>query len=298
MKPHWIVNMPRAVYYLYMKWKLPLLWEEIEMGQESVGYSIQIPIFKEDLQKPTKAVKYILKRVEQFLQQEQILIAEAPNILFEEIPSGERVRIHPFLLMKWIGEISKFFALDPKTISIGIIDGENKETDLVLDIVYPYVNYLTVFTSRLGYFMEKGEEIFADVGLNLQVNDLAKSALGDADIIIYLGKKADFPICFKRGAIFLNLIKDQGVTREVVERRPDVVVIDDVTYYYEKQAFNGMFMDLYLYTIEKAYRHYALSEKYNFEVCREVFDILEAKEVSIHTFQCMGKPLQPKVLVK
>ena len=48
-----------------------------------------------------------------------------------------------------------------KYIEITIIDGENLKTDLVLDIIYPNVNYLNLI-DKLENFKEKSIDIYED----------------------------------------------------------------------------------------------------------------------------------------
>lgn len=226
-------RLPDRIKNKIIKWKLELKYEDhIAWGVK--GERIQLPMTYTMYRKmPLSLRGEVFKKIEKKLEQRGITHLILPKLIetspFEHIKQHTGSYIKPFLIMEMIYFIEKEKILDKKLkhLEIVLLDGNKKEVDMMIDFIYPHINHLTIISHNPERFKEKSEEIFNDVGLNMQILSYTKGAISQGDIIIDTHYDDPSVIRFcKKDALYIDLGNNIQKTMMLLERQNKTPVIN------------------------------------------------------------------------
>ncbi len=228
-----LMKLPENLRNRVLKWKLSLKHQE-ETIWEVKGENIQMPMTYTMYRKmPLTLRSEIFRKIERRLEQRGITHVILPHLIntspFQTIQECTGNYIKPFFIMEIIRCIEKEKIIDKKLkyFEVVILDGNTKEVDMIIDFIYPYINHLTVISNSPERFKQKAEDIFDDVGLNMQILSYTKGALSEGDIIIdtHYDDPAVIHLC-KSKTVYLDISNHAEKTIMLLERRNGVSVID------------------------------------------------------------------------
>jgi len=298
-KTNFARKLPKWIYYRVVAKRQLWPYKEIYFEDELVGYEIVLPLLRQEFVHSNKGIQTVIQSLIQWLQDKEIIIVDTEiEELRNAFPCGDGNRIHPFFLMQWIHKLVKQLSFYSQELSIAVVDGLNKETDLVIDVVYPYVNDLRILTTRLEYFHAKGEEIFGDVGLFVQIDERPNKILSDVDIIISL---SELPISIgyiKKGAVYIDLSCEKKNVRELNSKRHDVLGIDDASYILDNNKISSKTLEMHFFANSLDYRMYVQNPLYSFEQCRDLYDSFTTEKIQSNEFFCESKEVSAKLFHK
>lgn len=229
----YLMRLPENLRNKILKWKLALKCEE-EIKWEIQGEHIQMPMTYTMYRKmPLKLRSEIFGKIEKRLEKRGITHVILPSLIntspFQTIQECTGNYIKPFFIMEIIYFIAQKKLVDKelKHLEIVILDGNRKEVDMIIDFIYPHINHLTVITDTPERFQQKAEEIFDDVGLNMQVLSYTKGALSQGDIVIdtHYDDPTVIHLC-KSKTIYLDIGNHAEKTIMLLERQNGVLVVD------------------------------------------------------------------------
>lgn len=289
-----IRKMPRRFRDYYIKKKNPYTIKQVNV-LETEGYEVCLPITIEEAKKNYIKNEMIVKNTLRDLNENEVGIIIPPQgILF---PNGMRHAdgkiIFAFFLNKTINRIFKRLGRDRKNAEFLIIDGGNFLTDLVLDCIYPEVNFLAIYTDRSQKLEEKGEEIYQDCGLNVQIFSNSKNAfLREADIIINCSMDLEnYDYFFKKKAIYLDVIQNKAKIRRLMAKRADMLFVDGFQLKRENCYLSGEMMESIEYINNNSFRHF-LTRQYHPSAQRALMDYFEEMNPVIAELYCDGRKLE------
>lgn len=228
-----LMKLPHNIRNKIIKWKLALKHEE-KTTWETSGEKIQMPMtYTMYRQMPLTLRGGLFEKIEKKLEQKGVTHVILPRLIatspFQTIKECRGNHIKPFFIMDIIHFITKEKLIDKelKYLEVVILDGNTKEVDMIIDFIYPHINHLTVITSTPDRFKEKTEDIFNEVGLNMQVLSHTKGAISQGDIIIdtHYDDPSVIHLCKPR-TLYLDIGNHAEKTIMLLERQNDVLVVD------------------------------------------------------------------------
>ena len=229
----YLMRLPENLRNKMIQWKLALKYED-KTTWDLLGERIQMPMTYTMYRKmPLSLRSEIFKRIEKRLSQKGITHVILPNLIhtspFETITECTGQYIKPFFIMEIINFIAKEDIVNKELqhIEVVVLDGNPQDVDMIIDFIYPYINHLTVVSKNPERFKEKVENIFDDVGLNMQVLSYTKGAISQADLIIdtHYDDPAVIHLC-KAGTLYLDIGNHVEKTMMLLERQKEVLVVD------------------------------------------------------------------------
>ena len=168
-----LMKLPQNLRNKMIKWKLILKHQE-KTTWKLPGETIQMPMtYTMYRQMPLTLRSGIFEKMEKRLQQKGVTHVTLPKLIntspFQLIQECTGNYIKPFFIMEIIRFVTKEKIINKnlQALEVIILDGNEKEVDMIIDFIYPHINHLTVLTSRPERFQEKAEDIFDDVGFSL-----------------------------------------------------------------------------------------------------------------------------------
>ena len=184
--------------------------------------------------------------------------------------------------------IKKFIGVTKKDLSqleIFIIDANRTISQILLDTIYPHVNYLSVLiTEKNDFFSQKQHEIFVDTGLNIQLLNFNKALISNADVIINTGVENNFEYAIKRNAIYFDLGGNPNSLINLKIKRPDVFAIDNLNLSYGGKLIDTITLEMIFYCACKDFKK-IISGKYATNLFSSVKNKIDTADIKISSFQ-------------
>ncbi|NLP45454.1 MAG: hypothetical protein GX347_00215 [Epulopiscium sp.] len=287
----WMWKMPETFVHYYIKRKQPFLFSEVECLGVS-GYKIQLPFLLEEVKRYTQeeCCKIIEKAIIQ-LDQSTVDMVALPEIWKSwkdfkfKIAKGRTVCL--FFILSAILKIIEILKKPLQFIEVTLIAGDLKETDLVMDILYPHVNFFTLIAEDKDEFLKKTEEIYADTGLSINLLQKTYTRQIEGDIIINLSPEdTSFYFC-KKGTIYFDFGGSQEHTKKILLNRRDLCVIDDFSFYTPREEISSTLCELVWYSQDVSFRRYQTRGYFSRDLSR-LLDYKEQKNLSIRYFYQYG----------
>lgn len=227
------------------------------------GYAIKLPITSDYINNlQQKSIDKILFRAINKIDTRGISIISKPNFL--DLPKNVGVHIAngeeicPLLIPKLLEELMSLINVELSDLDITIIDGNNRLTDFMIDLLYPDMNYLTIVSETPNRFDAKREFVFGDTGLNIVINSTDDRTKYTSDIVINLSEenKKVFYNC-KRSCLFIDLSKSKEISNEIIYKRKDIKLIDDFSIKLDDEAIEKELFEIVLYV-----NNYSTMRKY------------------------------------
>lgn len=264
----------------------PFILDEIQYLNTG-GYEIVLPFIKEEIDS-FKAITIFNDTLSK-LEDLSVTVAST-DIKIQDFNSKilfmEGKNILAFFMLQAIKKALKFLERDLKYTEVLIIDDKNSDnTYNIIDAIYSELNYLTVFTERADYFTEYAKKIYADTGLNLQILEQNKSAIKDADLIINLSSNINLDYFYKRGAIYFDLCNNSEKTVEILRKREDLNIIDDLIMSYNNSSIDNSLLETVLYIKYEYFKDFVVSKQYNKSL---ISNIIKSNNLNIIAFSQYG----------
>ena len=293
----WIKKLPNCLKDLYIEKRNPYTVKETEL-LGARGFDVILPVTGDYAKKHCDKMDCLLKRTMDEFEKTGCDIAAAPYgvKLPAGLPQADGKIIFAFYLMDIIHKIYKYTDRDIRTAEIVILDGGNFLTELVVDVIYPNVNYLSIYTDRKENFEEKADYIYEDCGLNVQVFSNTKNALlRNADIVINCAMELEnFDYFFKRNSLYLDVNKNRQKLLRLMAKRRDMVCIDDIKLKADRLFIMSGLFEACQYTSNPVFRNF-LTKQYNSATERELYHYFKNAEAYVHDFYVNGKKLGSEV---
>ena len=230
----YLMKLAPSIRNQIIKWKLGLKYEAKYIWGVK-GEEIQLPMtYTMYKTMPCVVRSHLFKKIEKRLLQRDITHVILPKTMricpFQTIQGCTGNYIRPFFIMDIIRFISKHRLLnkDLKDLEIIILDGSKSDVYMIIDFIYPYINYLTIITNDPARFENQVENIFDDVGLNIQVLSYNKTSIAQGDIIIDTHYDDPSVIHFcKKNAVYLDMGNHIEKTAMLLEKQNKIPVIDE-----------------------------------------------------------------------
>lgn len=251
------------------------------------GYEIVLPFIREEMDS-FKAITIFNDTLAK-LEDLNVTVAST-GIKIQDFKSKiffmEGKNILTFFILQAIKKALKFLERDLKYTEVLIIDDKNSDdTYNIIDAIYSELNYLTIFTERADYFTEYAKKIYADTGLNLQILEQNKSAIKDADLIINLSSNINLDYFYKRGAIYFDLCNNSEKTVEILRKREDLNIIDDLIMSYNNISIDNSLLETVLYIKYEYFKDFVVSKQYNKNL---ISNIIKSNNLNIIAFSQYG----------
>ena len=192
-----------------------------------------------------------------------------------------------FLIIEFIKKILLEQKKNLAQTEIYILDNNYLLTMVLIDIIYPYVNYLVLITDRKDLYKKKEQEIFIDCGLNMQISSYNKNIIKNADIIINTGLESDFAYAIKRGALYFSLDNQKKYLNELKIKRPDIFVFDKIKLYYKKKLIDNIILEMILFCLDSDFKR-LFNKNYDKKIFESVKNNIKKLEIKISSFQGSG----------
>ncbi|KAE9636218.1 hypothetical protein GND95_03615 [Defluviitalea raffinosedens] len=244
---NWIKKLPSFLKDQYILKNCPVKVEEVPFLETSF-FEVQLPLTIEEANgKSERYLQKLMDRVMEILEEKKVKMIcfseKGKNKLYYSIPISKGDYVIPFFIY-WA--ILKVAGRSLEDTEVTILDGKNKTTDLILDLIYPRVNYLNIISDETERFKVKSEEIYDDVGLNLQLlSHNKKTVLEYTDVIIDCRDipHTDFYYCNKR-AMYFYIGDNKEMVKNILIKCPDLKVIDDFILSVQGKQYSTAFCEM------------------------------------------------------
>ena len=252
----------------------------LKMKEQSImdleGYEVTLPFTVEQANKKSdKVVQKIINKAMEILKSNKVKIICPPKGHIHKIDysiyESKGQYVIPLFIFNAVKELAKKLDKPLKYIEITIIDGENLKTDLVLDIIYPNVNYLNLITDKLENFKEKSIDIYEDVGLNLQlISHNKKTTLENSDIVIDCtdSNHNNFYYC-RKNSIYIYIGSNKDMVKDILLKRTDLIVIDNFSLLFKNESYTTEFCEM-LWYISKPWFNNIISNDYDLILLKKI----------------------------
>lgn len=218
---------------MFLRWRPNLKYEEQTIwGQQ--GKKVQMPMtYTGYRQMPIGLRTHVFENIERKLHKNGITHVILPKSIstcpFKNIQMCIGDDIKSFFIMEVIHFIVKESITDKElhNMEVVILDGNKTQVDILIDLIYPYINNLAVITTEPERFKQKSKDIFDDVGLNMQVLSYTKGAISQGDIIIdtHCDDPTVIHLC-KEKAVYLDIGNNAEKTAILLDRQRNVFLTD------------------------------------------------------------------------
>lgn len=212
----------------------PYTIEEMGFDGEE-GLKVQLEGTKEEISENWERWEKILGQMitDCYDREGRILIPKTELLLPRgKVPVAEGKLLHGFFAKEILEKAVELQGKSLQEAKVVIMDGGNALTDLVLQMVYPAVNDLSVYTDREEDFMVKREEIYEDCGLYVQtIGDYKNPFFREADVIFNCGCFSEnYDYAIKTGAFYFDVSKNKRKLKQLAVRREDLFLADGLLF--------------------------------------------------------------------
>lgn len=259
-----IIRKSEKLLEWYVKKFNPVILKDVKIiGVD--GYCIILPVINEEEKANIEKVKYIVNETINMLLDYDINIILLPKSypfqISQSIEEATGKYVFALFIMSAINKILKIMKKDIRTAEFLIINGNNQLTEFIIDNIYSEINYLSLMTDdeSFEFFKDKALRVFDDTGLNMQIIKKNKSIAETVDIIINTSDM-DFKLdyFFKRQSIFFDLSFNIKRFEELVRKRNDMIVINDLRLSYNDEILSTQKFELPLFCSCEDYRNIIL----------------------------------------
>ncbi|MEY8321162.1 hypothetical protein AAK894_08795 [Lachnospiraceae bacterium 46-61] len=170
-----------------------------------------------------------------------------------------------------------------------IIDGENDITNMVLDILYPHVNYLSIYTEQPQNFFQKADEIYEEYGLRLEIfSDIKNKQFETFNIILNCSENMyayDYKI--QKNAFFFDMIQNHKKMRCLMSRRNDLLLSNGLLLKWENKNYSSKQIEAILRITEHSFHNFLCYNKK--QKLNQIVNLLQHKNITITAFTCFEK---------
>lgn len=289
-------KLPKGIQDFYIEKKNPYISKEFKI-LEAEGYEITLPLLSTEPETNFLKADSIIKKTIKDALSLGVEIAVFPNdmVYSTDIKAAEGKALFAFFVSEAAKKLLRSIEKDIKTAEFVLIDGGNFLTDLVLDSLYPEVNYLSIYTDRVENFEKRQESIYEDTGLNIQLfSSVRNPAMKEADVIINAsGDLENYDYFFKSGSIYLDINKNTQKLKRIMRKRDDMVFVDGISFKYNESYFKGSLLEAYFYVSNEEFRTF-ITKEYSLRLQKSIMEFLSHENISAASFYCMEKQVSQR----
>lgn len=133
--------------------------------------------------------------------------------------------------------IRRVHAISLKKLHVVVIEGSSLGTQLVIEKIYPTLNYLTIVTGNKESYEEIEEKIAYETGLAIgYLEEIPR----DVDFIIDLSKHLpDNQTVIKKGTVYLDFYQKKEKTNSILGKNPDIHYYNQIWFSYDRIFAEG-----------------------------------------------------------
>lgn len=277
---------PDFIWDWYIKKFNPLLVERIDFDIAD-GFSIKLPIERDV---PKNIDLSVRKTIASFPQVK--IVRALKNYSFENYDTIKVAHgnfLFAFLAMQIIKKFCSVTNKKLELVEVFILDANQTITQILIDSIYPHVNYLSVITGQKDFYLQKQHDIFIDNGLNLQLLNYNKSLMVNADIIINTGIENNFVYAIKPKAIYFDLSGINSIA-DIKIKRPDIFISDNFNLYYSEKLIDIVLLEMIFYCAFNDFKK-IFNGQYNSNLFSSVSNKINNSNIKISSFQNSFKDL-------
>lgn len=299
LKFNMLKKAPPNILDWYIKKFNPYKIEKIDI-LNSGGYLIKIPLTVEQAKEDEDKVNFLVSRMLNDIKELDVEIVYPPINFPFEFPNNIRIAdgkyVFALLIVRAMEKALNIVKKDFKTSEVLIITDGNDITKILLENIYPHVNYLSLIVSdnlsedEFSKYNQIATYIFEDVGLNVRITKKNKDALENADIIINVSSEnTNYDYYFKRGAVYFDLSSNKCKTQNLIIKREDVLIVTGLRIKSpDSSSFENIYKDelfeTYLYVKDRDYRSLVNRPSVNIDSLRRLNDKLNKEDITVLSF--------------
>lgn len=292
-----IKRLPKKISDYYIEKKNPYTCSQTNI-LEAEGLEVVVPLLAEEAEENTRKWEIVLSKTLEELKEQSVEIIIPPTkgpFLNHMIRIADGKAIFALFINNAAEKVLKLQKKDKKTSEFVIIDGGNFLTKLIIDSLYPYVNYLSIYTDREQCFEEKVKEIYEDCGLTVQVFTNCKNILlKEADVIINGGcDMENYDYYFKKKSIYFDVNKNKQKLKRLMSKRNDMFFADSIELKIDNSYYTTEVFEAVEYVKSKEFRNF-LCRQYDEEKAVQLRKNMEQYPLIISAFRCNGTIVMPK----
>ena len=289
--------LPSKVMHFYIEHFRPNTICETEL-LGAKGYHAKIHLSEEQLQKKElkgqKIIEKMLKNLEELGVQIVVPPPKQGNIPTGILPISNGKIVKGLYVME---AITKFLTLQKKDLKdarIVLVDGGNVLTHLILDRVYPNVNFLSILTDRQEDFEKKIQAIYEDCGLNVYLFSNGKNtAMAEADIILNCGcEMENYDYTIKPQAFYFDIAQNRRKLQRLMLRRDDIFIADGILLQKEKKPYTDKEVEAAAYVSKNEFKT-LVSSAYDLQEALSAKHSLDTQALKFLGFTCLEKRVRP-----
>lgn len=280
------LKLPDSILNWYLLNYRPFYIQEMQLANVE-GYKIKLyQPFEQEIQK--KQIEKLLSLLEQ--KDVQIVLTNYNIALSNHIKICYGTILNSLLLLQAAQKAIKRQSKTLQESRFLIVDGENFITDLVLDVLYPHINYLSIYTNRQQYFTQKAEQIYEDYGLCLEFFTGEKNKLFETFHIIincsYAMDNYDYKI--QKNAFYFDAVQNKQKMQRLLSRRNDLLLSDGLLLKWQNNTYYSKQLEAIFCATEKPFYHF-LCHDYRQQTAEEITNLLQQKKITVTGFTCFEK---------
>ena len=155
---------------------------------------------------------------------------------------------------------------------------------MVLDILYPHINYLSIYTENPQNFLQKADEIYEEYGLRLEIfSDIKNKQFETFNIILNCSKNMyhyDYKI--QKNAFFFDIIQNDKKMHCLMSRRSDLLLSNGLLLKLENKNYSSKQIEAILRITEHSFHDFlCYNKKQNLS---EILQLLQHKNLTVTAF--------------
>lgn len=150
------------------------------------------------------------------------------------------------------------------------------------------VNHLSFFHNDIDELEQLQDYFFAKRGLPTEIFASPKNpSLTNADVVILCHNSIiSYEHILKENAIFIDIIGNPTITKNLKERRPDVTIIDGFNYIRNQQIYSFEEWEARIYNRHRKVRKFLIGEEYG---NREILKYFKNLNLEVKSLICLGE---------
>ena len=171
-----------------------------------------------------------------------------------------------------------------------IIDGKNRITNIVLDALYPYINYLSIYTDKPENFSQKEQEIYEEYGLQIEFFSEVKSKLfQEFNVIINCSFDMDnYDYKIQKNAFFFDVVYNKEKLRRLMARRNDLLLSNGLYLKWKNKTYLSKQIEAIFRVTEHSFYRFLHYDYYK-EMFTEIRNLFQQEEMSVTALTCFER---------
>ncbi|MCI9353604.1 MAG: hypothetical protein HFE58_02185 [Firmicutes bacterium] len=283
-----LLKLPHSILNWYLLQYHPFYIEEMKLANVE-GYKVKL---YQNLEQQTEKQKKQIEKLLLLLEQKDVivLLTNCNIIPPDNIKICYGTILNSFLVLQ---AAQKAIKRQYKTLQESrflIVDGENSITNLVLDILHPHVNYLSIYTNRQQYFTKKAEQIYENYGLCLEIFTGEKNKLFETfNVIINCSNAMDnYDYKIQKNAFYFDIVQNKPKMQRLLSRRNDLLLSDGLLLKWQNNTYYSKQLEA-IFCITENHFHHFLYYDYHQQSVEEIKNLLQQKKITVTGFTCFEK---------